>query len=74
MTNEPIPNENHCPLCELGLSETLTVVSRHRTTTGTVVYARCECGRLSMWHEATAAAPPRLRTMARHTVGLLDRR
>ena len=47
-----IQPRSRCPLCELGMSEALTVVSRHRTSTGTVVYARCECGRLSMWFEA----------------------
>jgi len=44
--------ENRCPLCDLRMSEALTVESRHRTSTGTVVYARCQCGRLSMWFEA----------------------
>ncbi|MCD0447276.1 hypothetical protein LO763_27040 [Glycomyces sp. A-F 0318] len=59
-------NEKHtadpCPLCELRMSEVLNVVSRHRTSTGTVVYARCECGRLSMWFEPAGAArgPARL--------------
>ncbi len=51
------------------MSEALNVVSRHRTSTGTVVYARCECGRLSMWFEPTglAARRPELRLMAGST-------
>jgi hypothetical protein len=59
MTTTAKPSETPCPLCELGMSETLSVVSRHRTSTGTVVYARCECGRLSMWLEPTALTPRR---------------
>ena len=68
MTNTENRRDNSCPLCELRLSETLAVVSRHRTATGTVVYARCECGRLSMWFEPSVLVqgPPQLRAMA-HT-------
>ncbi|GAB3644497.1 hypothetical protein [Glycomyces tarimensis] len=54
MTN----TEDRCPICELAMSEALTVVSRHRTSTGTVVYARCACGRLSMWREPAVHGPP----------------
>ncbi|ADD42546.1 hypothetical protein [Stackebrandtia nassauensis] len=66
MTNHEETSPNRCPICELGMSAALTVVSRHRTSTGTVVYARCQCGRLSMWSEAaaTVTAPPELRTLA----------
>ena len=53
---------NQCPLCELAMSEALTVVSRHRTSTGTVVYARCECGKLSMWSESATPKPLACRT------------
>ncbi|MFD0557229.1 hypothetical protein FB566_2487 [Stackebrandtia endophytica] len=48
-----------CPLCELGMSQLLTPVSRHRTQEGTVVYARCDCGRLSAWLEPTTQTRPR---------------
>lgn len=58
MTNTETRPENRCPFCELGMSEAMTVVSRHHVSTGTVVYARCECGRLSMW-VVPAARPPR---------------
>ncbi|MFC4335883.1 hypothetical protein [Salininema proteolyticum] len=51
MINSEKSTEARCPICELRMSEAMTVVSRHRTSTGTVVYARCECGRLSMWME-----------------------
>lgn len=66
MTNTEHSLEDRCPLCELRMSEAMTVVSRHRTSTGTVVYARCECGRLSMWIEPTAlvTGPPEHRLTA----------
>jgi hypothetical protein len=66
MSNQNLA-EDHCPLCDLGMSEALTIVSRHRTSTGTVVYARCDCGRLTMWFEAVQVVrmPARLRTTAR---------
>lgn len=66
MSNEKHADD-HCPLCDLRMSEALTVVSRHRTSTGTVVYARCACGRLSMWFEAVGVVrmPPALQTTAR---------
>lgn len=69
MTNTQSSPRDHCPLCELGMSAAMTVVSRHRTSTGTVVYARCECGRLSMWFESTVVVrtPPQLRAMAGQT-------
>lgn len=53
MTNTEKHTDDRCPLCQLRMSEAMTVVSRHRTSTGTVVYARCDCGRLSMWFERT---------------------
>lgn len=53
MSNFEETRADRCPLCDLRMSEVLTVVSRHRTSTGTVVYARCECGRLSMWSEVS---------------------
>lgn len=70
MTNEAHLDEHGCPICELRMTEALTVVSRHRTSTGTVTYARCECGRLSMWSEPATLvqAPPQLRTLARGPV------
>ncbi|MGH8792713.1 MAG: hypothetical protein ACRDXX_08715 [Stackebrandtia sp.] len=50
---------DHCPLCALRMTEVLEMVSRHRTTRGVVVYARCACGRLSVWLEsATVEARP----------------
>lgn len=66
MSNENAA-EDRCPLCALGMSEALTVVSRHRTSTGTVVYARCDCGRLTMWFEAVEVIrmPARLGATAR---------
>lgn len=69
MTAAAKSRNDRCPLCELRMSEALNVVSRHRTSTGTVVYARCECGRLSMWFEPTglAARRPELRLMAGST-------
>ncbi|WP_035737895.1 hypothetical protein [Glycomyces arizonensis] len=69
MTTTAKSFEDRCPLCELRMSEALSVVSRHRTSTGTVVYARCECGRLSMWLEPTALTErrPELRLMAGST-------
>lgn len=68
MTNHATEN---CPICELGMSSALTVVSRHRTSTGAVVYARCQCGRLSMWTEAAAAvaATPELSILAADRAG-----
>ncbi|WP_035696613.1 hypothetical protein [Glycomyces tenuis] len=66
MTNTEKFSGDRCPLCELRMSEAMTVVSRHRTSTGTVVYARCECGRLSMWFEPSMRiqGAPELRVTA----------
>ncbi|THV41680.1 hypothetical protein [Glycomyces buryatensis] len=66
MTNAEKNFDDRCPLCELRMSEAVTVVSRHRTSAGAVVYARCECGRLSMWFEPSALVKgsPELRVMA----------
>ncbi|HZE38036.1 MAG TPA: hypothetical protein VE172_04415 [Stackebrandtia sp.] len=50
--------QDQCPLCRLRMSEAVSVVSRHPTSNGTVVYARCDCGRLSMWFEPTARPQP----------------
>lgn len=71
MTTTAKPFEDHCPLCELRMSEALNVVSRHRTSAGTIVYARCECGRLSMWLERPALTRrrPELRLLAGSTTG-----
>jgi hypothetical protein len=69
MTTTAKSFDDRCALCELRMSEALRVVSRHRTSSGTVVYARCECGRLSMWLEPSALAErrPELRLMAGST-------
>ncbi len=66
MSNIEQSSGTSCPLCELAMSEAMTVVSRHRTSTGMVVYARCDCGRLSMWSEpfALVKGSPELRVMA----------
>ncbi|MFI2026682.1 hypothetical protein [Streptomyces buecherae] len=42
------------------LAEPVRVVSRHRTTEGVVVYARCVCGRLRVWVEPRGGAARRL--------------
>ncbi|WP_199041056.1 hypothetical protein [Glycomyces salinus] len=70
MTNTQSSPRDRCPLCELGMSAAMTVVSSHRTSTGTVVYARCDCGRLSMWFESTVLTqnPPELGAMAGRSV------
>lgn len=67
MTNDKHLENDNCALCDLRMSEALTVVSRHRTAAGTVVYARCACGKLSMWLEPVAVVrvPPELRATAR---------
>lgn len=49
MTRNEDRQDARCPLCELRMTETQRVVSRHATSNGTVVYARCDCGRLSVW-------------------------
>lgn len=54
--NAAFDGPDNCPICALGMSQTLRIVSRHRTSTGTVVYARCQCGRLSMWTEPDPVA------------------
>jgi hypothetical protein len=66
MTNTEERCDDRCPLCDLRMSEALTVVSRHRTSTGAVVYARCDCGRLSVWSEPAVLVqgPPELRVAA----------
>ena len=51
MDTEP----DRCPRCCWPQREPYEVVSRHATSTGTIVYTRCACGLLSTWlHPAPA--------------------
>lgn len=54
------PADTPCPHCGWPLAEPAAVVSRHPTTEGTVVYARCACGRLRVWLAPASGARPRL--------------
>jgi hypothetical protein len=41
-----------CSRCGWPESEPFEVVSRHCTSEGVIVYARCACGRLQVWRGA----------------------
>lgn len=65
--NHDTPTENgagrgpgRCADCGWPLAEPVRVASRHRTTEGVVVYARCVCGRLRVWVEPHGGAARRL--------------
>lgn len=50
-----VMTEETCPSCGWPTAETYTIISRHATSEGVVVYSRCACGRLRATLYATAA-------------------
>jgi hypothetical protein len=45
-----VTEPDRCRWCGRREDESLQVVSRHLTSTGLTIYARCLCGLLHMWH------------------------
>jgi RNase P subunit RPR2 len=41
-----------CRRCDRPVDQSNELVSRHRTSEGTVVYTRCACGLLHVWLDA----------------------
>lgn len=51
-----VEQRDTCPGCGWPVAEGYDIVSRHRTSEGLVVWARCVCGALQMWRYRTGAA------------------
>lgn len=58
-----------CPYCGRPDAEPFRVLSRHRTSTGQTVWARCTCGSLQMRVRDAAGERITARSHPRHAIG-----
>ncbi|WP_395107292.1 hypothetical protein [Actinomadura sp. SCN-SB] len=61
-----VPEPDRCRWCGRREDEPMHVVSRHLTSTGLIVYARCRCGLLRVWQIPLSAGAAALLAHAAH--------
>lgn len=69
MESEAVMAQCPCERCGWPVDQPIEIVSRHPTTAGLVIYARCVCGLLRVWLRTEAwgsrSAAPSTRLLAR---------